>query len=147
MSEDHETILLRLLGEIETCIKNEWPLNERMEDAQRAARKVISNTKIVKTLLREWWESSKLGLGSGEFESWLSTFTPRVAVALAISEQPQQVPDGTPGIRDARCPCEHFEPGVPEGATINGLECCGDGHYLCNECINKYVDNEEQQEC
>lgn len=40
-------------------------------------------------------------------------------------------PVGSPGLRDRDAPCAGFESGTPLG------ECETDGHYLCDECINK----------
>jgi len=37
-----------------------------------------------------------------------------------------------PGVRDPEYPCEAFNPGEPAGT-----ECETDGHYICDECIER----------
>lgn len=38
---------------------------------------------------------------------------------------------GAPGLRDRDAPCFDFEPGAPAG------DCETDGHYLCDECVER----------
>lgn len=52
-----------------------------------------------------------------------------------------EIPDGIPGIRDARHRCHGYDPG-PRG----GWDCQSDGHYLCRGCSHyrpaAYYDSE-----
>lgn len=41
---------------------------------------------------------------------------------------------GMRGVRDPDCPCEGFVPGEPSGSEHG---CSTDGHYLCDECIER----------
>ncbi len=44
------------------------------------------------------------------------------------------VPTGIPGHRDPEAPCTGYCPRPKPG--LAGLDCHGDGHYLCRECAN-----------
>ena len=112
----------------------------------KCATKLRAEVESAKTLLQEWWNSESLSAGDGTYLAWFDSFSARVMVALGdkISQKPQRIPDGTRGIRSVDSPCEYFEPGTPEGATAGGRECCGDGHYLCHECVNLTPDKNQE---
>lgn len=47
-----------------------------------------------------------------------------------------QIPDGTPGVRDADAVCEYFETELGQHERGSPGTCWGDGHYLCKECVH-----------
>lgn len=49
---------------------------------------------------------------------------------LALQESQTRAGTGTPGQRDPDFPCAEFKPGEPSYGR-----CDGDGHYLCEECV------------
>lgn len=47
----------------------------------------------------------------------------------------ERIPDGIPGIRDVKNPCEFYSPASHRLALTQAAHGCqGDGHYLCREC-------------
>ena len=42
---------------------------------------------------------------------------------------------GIPGQRDPDAPCDAYLP-TGRGQRARNLDCMGDGHYLCRECVN-----------
>lgn len=49
---------------------------------------------------------------------------------------------GKPGLRDPEFPCQGYD---PEGTRFFGYrECETDGHYLCQDCANRRIPDEEE---
>lgn len=65
------------------AIREGYVDTERESELRQRAERAETERDLLKGLLCEWWESSKLSTGNGDFERWLAGYTPRVRDALA----------------------------------------------------------------
>jgi len=67
----------------------------------------------------------------GKFWLWLCRFAYRRLCSKTGYDGKKPV--GIPAQRDPDSPCEYYSPKAWRG---DWNDCCGDGHYLCNECCH-----------